>query len=39
LVAVAAKASLALSPGTRAWPAVTVSLILLTATCLAFLLP
>jgi signal transduction histidine kinase len=39
LVAVAAEASLALPPGTRAWPAVTVSLVLLAATGLAFLLP
>ena len=39
LVAVAAAASLALPPGTRAWPAVTVSLVLLAATGLAFLLP
>jgi signal transduction histidine kinase len=39
LVAVAAEASLALPPGTRAWPAVTVSLVLLAATALAFLLP
>jgi signal transduction histidine kinase len=39
LVAVAAQASLALPPGTRAWPAVAVSLVLLAATGLAFLLP
>ena len=39
LVAAAAEASLALPPGTRAWPAVTVSLVLLAATGLAFLLP
>ena len=39
LVAAAAEASLALPPGTQAWPAVTVSLLLLAATCLAFLLP
>ena len=39
LVAVAAAVSLALPPGTRAWPAVTVSLILLATTGLAFLLP
>jgi signal transduction histidine kinase len=39
LVAVAAEASLALPPGTRAWPAVTVSLVLLAVTALAFLLP
>ena len=39
LVAVAAEASLALPPGTHAWPAVTVSLVLLAATGLAFLLP
>ena len=39
LVAVAAEASLALPPGTRAWPAVTVSLVLLAVTGLAFLLP
>jgi hypothetical protein len=39
LVAVAAEASLALPPGTRAWSAVTVSLVLLAATGLAFLLP
>ena len=39
LVAAAAEASLALPPGTRAWLAVTVSLVLLAATCLAFLLP
>jgi signal transduction histidine kinase len=39
LVAVAAEASLALPPGTRAWPAVTVSLVLLAAAGLAFLLP
>ena len=39
LVAVAAEASLALPPGTREWTAVTVSLILLAATGLAFLLP
>jgi hypothetical protein len=39
LVAVAAEASLALPPGTRAWPAVTVGLVLLAATGLAFLLP
>jgi signal transduction histidine kinase len=39
LVALAAEASLALPPGTRAWPAVTVSLVLLAATGLAFLLP
>ena len=39
LVAVVAAASLALSPGTRAWSAVAVSLVLLAATGLAFLLP
>jgi signal transduction histidine kinase len=39
LVAVAAQASLALPPGTHAWPAVSVSLILLAATGLAFPLP
>ena len=39
LVAVAAEASLALPPGTEAWLAVTVSLVLLVATALAFLLP
>ena len=39
LVAVAAEASLALPPGTHAWPAVAVSLVLLAATGLAFLLP
>ena len=39
LVAAAAEASLALPPGTQAWPAVTVSLVLLAATGLAFLLP
>jgi len=39
LVAVAAEASLALPPGTDAWPAVTVSLVLLAATGLAFLPP
>jgi signal transduction histidine kinase len=39
LVAVAAEASLALPPGTRSWPAVTVSLVLLATTGLAFLLP
>ena len=39
LVAAAAEASLALHPGTQAWPAVTVSLVLLAATGLAFLLP
>jgi hypothetical protein len=39
VVAVAAEASLALPPGTRSWPAVTVSLVLLAATGLAFLLP
>jgi len=39
LVAVAAEASLALPPGTDAWPAVAVSLVLLAATGLAFLLP
>lgn len=39
LVTAAAEASLALPPGTRAWPAVTVSLVLLAATGLAFLLP
>ena len=39
LVAVAAEASLALPPGTHAWTAVTVSLVLLAATGLAFLLP
>ena len=39
LVAVAAEVSLALPPGTHAWPAVTASLILLVATGLAFLLP
>lgn len=39
LVAVAAEASLALPPGTQAWTAVTVSLILLAVTGLAFLLP
>jgi signal transduction histidine kinase len=39
LAAVVAAASLALSPGTRAWPAVAVSLVLLAATGLAFLLP
>ena len=39
LVAVAAEASLALPPGTHAWLTVTVSLVLLAATGLAFLLP
>jgi signal transduction histidine kinase len=39
LVAVAAEASLALPSDTRAWPAVIVSLVLLAATGLAFLLP
>jgi signal transduction histidine kinase len=39
LVAVAAEASLALPPGTHAWLAVTVSLVLLAVTALAFLLP
>ena len=39
LVAVAAEASLALPPGTSAWTAVTVSLVLLAAAGLAFLLP
>lgn len=39
LVAVAAEASLALPPGTHAWLAVTVSLVLLAVTGLAFLLP
>ena len=39
LVAVAAEASLALPPGTHAWLAVTVSLVLLASTGLAFLLP
>jgi len=39
LVAVAAEASLALPPGTHAWAAVTVSLVLLAAVGLAFLLP
>ncbi len=39
LVAVAAEASLALPPGTSAWTAVTVSLTLLAAAGLAFLLP
>ena len=39
LVAAAAEVSLALPPGTQAWLAVTVSLVLLAATGLAFLLP
>ena len=39
LVAVAAEVSLALPPGTSAWTAVTVSLVLLAAAGLAFLLP
>ena len=39
LVAVAAEASLALPPGTSAWTALTVSLVLLAAVGLAFLLP
>ena len=39
LVAVAAEASLALPPGTSAWTEVTVSLVLLAAVGLAFLLP
>ena len=39
LVAVAAEASLALPPGTHAWPAVIVSLVLLAVTGLAFALP
>ncbi len=39
LVAVAAEASLALPPGTHAWLAVTVSMVLLAATGLAFLMP
>jgi signal transduction histidine kinase len=39
LVAVAAEASLALPPGTHAWTAVAVSLVLLAAAGLAFLLP
>jgi signal transduction histidine kinase len=39
LVAVAAEASLALPPGMHAWTAVAVSLVLLAATGLAFLLP
>jgi signal transduction histidine kinase len=39
LVAVVAEASLALPPGSRAGPAVVVSLILLVAVALAFLLP
>jgi hypothetical protein len=39
LVAVAAEVSLALPPGTSAWTEVTVSLVLLAAVGLAFLLP
>ena len=39
LVAVAAEASLALPPGTHQWAGVTVSLVLLAAVGLAFLLP
>jgi hypothetical protein len=39
LVAVAAEASLALPPGTQQWVSVTVSLVLLAAVGLAFLLP
>ncbi len=39
LVAVAAAASLALPPGTHAWTELTVSLLLLAAVLLAFLLP
>ena len=39
LVVVAAEASLAFPPGTHAWPAVIVSLVLLAVTGLAFALP
>ena len=39
LVAVVAQASLALPPGTHAWPEVTVSLVLLALVSLAFFLP